>query len=61
MLALASGLALLVGAPAGLGPGIAAALAGLLAGMRPLAALEVVVAGRTTDRWLAWSPLQGGA
>ncbi len=33
---------------------------GMLAAARPLSALEVIITGRTQDRWLVWSPLRGG-
>lgn len=60
VLAIAAGLGGLVGAPAGAASGMAGAIAGLLAGMRPLSALEVVALGRTNDRWLAWTVVEGG-
>jgi hypothetical protein len=65
VLALAGGLGLLVGAPAGLSEAVAGLAGGLLAGLRPLSALEVIVGSergdlRELDRWLAWSPLVKG-
>lgn|GEM_PF-3559612 len=60
VLALATVLGCLVGAPAGAGSAIAGGLGGLLAGMRPFSAIEVVMRGYTTDRWLAWTVIKGG-
>ena len=34
---------------------------GMLAAARPLSALEVIITGRTKDRWLVWSPVVSAA
>ncbi len=56
-LGVAVAVGLLVGAPAGGSAAVAGAVGGVLAGLRPGAALEVIVRGRSADPWLAWSPV----
>ena len=52
-MALAIAAAALVAFPGGI-------VGGMLAAARPLSALEVIITGRTNDRWLVWSPVRGG-